>query len=166
MSMLSLIMQSPDNSKQSHGTWVRDGSETSNTSPGTRSTDETVRPVYSMSSRSMCKKPFSTYKIRSVEPVHCTRNGKLLSGVPLSSQFSHLINTILIVNAYRACLKYSCSNTEDGNEENADSIVVILVHGPQGQACNLEDVERMKHLNVIVSQEYAMLNKLNSYLVD
>lgn len=73
---------------------------------------------------------------------------------------------MLIIDTYRACLKYSCSNTDDRNEENADSIVVILVHGPQGQACNLEDIERMKHLNEIVSQEHPLNFKRNSYLVD
>lgn len=58
------------------------------------------------------------------------------------------------MKAYRACLKYSCCDAKDRDKENADSIVVILVHGPQGQACNLEDIERMKHLDIIVSQEY------------
>lgn len=53
-----------------------------------------------LATRSMCERPFSTYKIRSEELVHCTRNGKLLSGVPLSSQVSPLIDTILIINAY------------------------------------------------------------------
>lgn len=62
------------------------------------------------------------------------------------------INAVFISGAYRACFKYGCSNTEDRDEENADRVVVIFIHRPQGQARNLEDIERMKHLNAIVSQ--------------
>lgn len=45
VSMLSLTMQSPASSRLSHGSWVRDGSDTSYTSPGTSSLLSTCRPV-------------------------------------------------------------------------------------------------------------------------
>lgn len=45
MSMLSLTMQSPANSKLSHGNSVREGSEISYTSPGTSSLEVMYRPV-------------------------------------------------------------------------------------------------------------------------
>jgi hypothetical protein len=44
VSMLSFTIQSPDSKIQSHGTWFNDGSENSNTSPGTKSWEDTERP--------------------------------------------------------------------------------------------------------------------------
>lgn len=45
VSMLSFTIQSPDSRIQSHGTWFNDGSENSNTSPGTKSWEETDVPI-------------------------------------------------------------------------------------------------------------------------
>ena len=47
---------------------------------------------------------------------------------------------------YRSCLQHGGRNTENRDEENADGVVVILVHGPQHKACHLEHVEGMKGL--------------------
>lgn len=45
VNMLSFTMVSPDSRMQSHGTKLREGSENSKTSPGTRSWEDTERPV-------------------------------------------------------------------------------------------------------------------------
>ena len=49
VSMLSFIIQSPASKRQSQGTWVSEGSETSYTSPGTSSLDGMDLPNFEMS---------------------------------------------------------------------------------------------------------------------
>ena len=37
-------------------------------------------------------------------------------------------------------------DTEDGNYENACSVIIVVVKGPENEACYLEDVEGMNGL--------------------
>jgi hypothetical protein len=54
VSMLSFTIQSPDSKIQSQGTWVREGSENSNTSPGTSSSEVTDLPGHNKHQRTRC----------------------------------------------------------------------------------------------------------------
>lgn len=47
---------------------------------------------------------------------------------------------------YRTCFDQSSGNAENGDEENARSIVIVLIHRPKNQAGNLKYIERMKCL--------------------
>lgn len=47
---------------------------------------------------------------------------------------------------YRSCFNQGCRNTNYGNHEDAHCIVIVLVKGPEDQARNLENIERMKCL--------------------
>ena len=51
--------------------------------------------------------------------------------------------------AHRFSFDQGSRNTENGYEENANGIVVVLVQRPKDETRNLEDIEGMKRLQLI-----------------
>ena len=51
--------------------------------------------------------------------------------------------------AHRSSLKQGCRDGDDRYEENADSIIVIIIERPKYQTAHLKDVERMESLGYL-----------------
>lgn len=132
--MLSFTMQSPDNNIQSQGTWFKEGSENSNTSPGTRSWEETERPAIKYVSinpitnsqqeplEGVIQKPFLRTRT-SHSNSEISRNRRMVyPGISLWMWMS------IRFGAHRSCLQDGSPNAEYGNEKNANGIVIVLIH--------------------------------------
>jgi hypothetical protein len=50
---------------------------------------------------------------------------------------------------YRSRFKHGGPNAEYRYEENADSIVIVLIHGPQDETRHLKDIEGVKSLGLV-----------------
>lgn len=155
VSMLSLTIQSPDRSIESHGTKFKDGSENSKTSPGTSSSEETDRPVAASVSRGLPSKDDKyvagwTHKIHFGEREHHIRRGIFLGADALSASIlASQISGQYALKTYRSGFQHRRSDAEYRNEKDANCVVIVLIHGPEDQARDLEDIERMKGLGMV-----------------
>jgi hypothetical protein len=59
------------------------------------------------------------------------------------------------VEPYRSSFDESRSYAHNGDEENASSVIVVLIYGPKQETGDLKDIKRMKCLKLCKSPHYA-----------
>lgn len=150
MSMLSFTIQSPDSRIQSHGTWFNEGSENSKTSPGTRSWEETERPIFEIKDQRDVHY-HGYFKVDLQNPFLRTRTSQSKREISLRRRMVCTLGQSLELESrgmttYRSGLQHGCCNAGNRDKKDAHGVVVIFIHGPKQKAGHLEHVERMKGL--------------------